>query len=593
MAHPLASVARRLAAPPAGSDADLLGRFRLTRDEAAFAELVRRHGPAVRAVVRARLGNPDDIDDVVQAAFLVLARDAGKVRESVPGFVVRVAVLTALQHRRNLARRRTEPLPDALPVSADPSAAAETREHQAVVAEELAALPDRLRAVLVLCGLEGLTNAQAAARLGVPQGTVDSRLATAKRRLGERLVRRGLAASLALAADPALGGIDMTAVARLAVGYAAAGGGSAPLPATLLADQVSSAMTSSARLFALGMVAVAVTGTAGTALLQAPGDKPARPAAPPAKPALTVTGPQTLSAGSAPDSGEAATRAALARPAPADTAGLSLGALLRQLEEYGIGTRVDLPALLRAGMPDDMVQALMDTKVRGFGGKGQTLADVLADACAGVVWHGEGSSARRLTYWVSGNRVVLGPNYLTPVLPGGGLTSNNAPLVSPDQMVEQLVGPPVSAAFDGQTLAGAVRQLRGLSGANIVLDPRAADKATAPVAGSFDDVRLLTVLQVLGDMAGLKPVTLNNVYYLTDRENAAQLQKLVDRDLFGPTASPVPIPAGYVTDGYQYYPKPTDLKPVPPGGLGGFGAGLGALGGGGPLPGTLPVPARP
>ena len=114
-----------------------------------------------------------------------------------------------------------------------------------------------------------------------------------------------------------------------------------------------------------------------------------------------------------------------------------------------------------------------------------------------------------------------------------------------------------------------------------------------PVAGTFDDVRLLTVLQVLADQAGLKPVTLNNVYDLTDGPNAATLQKLADRDIHGPAGAgggpAVAIPAGFVTDGYQYFPRTADMKPVDAARLG-----LGGLGGGGlPLvPGTMPVPGQ-
>ena len=155
LSRPLAAVARRLAPPAAGSDAELLDRYRVGRDEAAFAALVRRHAPSVRAVARARLVNAADADDVCQATFLVLARDAHRIRESVAGWLVRVAHLTALQHRRNLVRRRTEPLPEHLVMTANPADAAAAREAAATVAEELAALPDKLRAVLALCAWTG------------------------------------------------------------------------------------------------------------------------------------------------------------------------------------------------------------------------------------------------------------------------------------------------------------------------------------------------------------------------------------------------------------------------------------------------------
>ena len=86
---------RASAAQPADSDAELLHRYVDRRDEDAFAELVRRHGPMVLGACRRILGPGPDADDAFQAAFLALARGAGRVRSTVPGWLYRVAVRAA------------------------------------------------------------------------------------------------------------------------------------------------------------------------------------------------------------------------------------------------------------------------------------------------------------------------------------------------------------------------------------------------------------------------------------------------------------------------------------------------------------------
>src|SRR6476646_2572488 len=78
---PATPVARLAAAciASAATDADLLARYAGGRDEAAFAALVRRHGPMVRAVARRAVRDPHLAEDVAQAVFLVLARKAGQL----------------------------------------------------------------------------------------------------------------------------------------------------------------------------------------------------------------------------------------------------------------------------------------------------------------------------------------------------------------------------------------------------------------------------------------------------------------------------------------------------------------------------------
>src|SRR5262245_36305492 len=99
---------RRLARPP-DSYAELRQRFARSREEAAFAELVARHGPMVFRVCRRVLGDVRTAEDAFQAAFLVLARKAGSLGQParLSGWLHGVAYRVALKVRQ--AARRDGP----------------------------------------------------------------------------------------------------------------------------------------------------------------------------------------------------------------------------------------------------------------------------------------------------------------------------------------------------------------------------------------------------------------------------------------------------------------------------------------------------
>ncbi len=194
---PEALVRAAIQSPADGPDADLLGRFVTTRDAGAFAELVRRHGPMVLGVCRRALGNTPDADDAFQAVWLVLVRKATSVspRGAVGNWLYGVASRTATHARCAIARRRAAQrdlpdLPD--PQPPDPHAG----ELAAILDAELAHLPDKYRAAVVLCELEGRSLQETADQLGVPLGTVASRLARGRALLAERLKAKGFAAAL-------------------------------------------------------------------------------------------------------------------------------------------------------------------------------------------------------------------------------------------------------------------------------------------------------------------------------------------------------------------------------------------------------------
>src|SRR5437660_793433 len=83
------------------SDGELLGRFLASRDEGAFAALVKRHGPMVLGVCRRALRSHQDAEDALQATFVVLVRKAGTIRhtESLAGWLYGVARRTAARAR--------------------------------------------------------------------------------------------------------------------------------------------------------------------------------------------------------------------------------------------------------------------------------------------------------------------------------------------------------------------------------------------------------------------------------------------------------------------------------------------------------------
>lgn len=181
------------------TDADLLGQFIARRDEGAFAALVRRHGPMVWGVCRRVLPNESDAEDAFQATFLILALKAASVTptEMVGNWLYGVARTTALKARRTNRRRAGHE--HSVAVLPEPKAVPRDDHWNDLVPildAELSRLPDRYRAVLVLCDLEGIARREAARRLSLPEGTVNSRLARARALLAKRLTRHGVALSI-------------------------------------------------------------------------------------------------------------------------------------------------------------------------------------------------------------------------------------------------------------------------------------------------------------------------------------------------------------------------------------------------------------
>ncbi len=201
------------------SDGQLLARFVSRRDqaaEAAFEELVIRHGPMVFQVCRNVLHDAHDAEDAFQAVFLVLANRAWSIRQnaSVASWLFGVAERVAIRGRRTAARRRAlegrvarRNSASELPAENDPDCE--------ILHDEIKGLPERLRAPIVLCYLQGLTYDRAAHQLGLTEVAIRGRLARARERLRHRLTRRGVTVPAGLFSAGAAGQLQAAVPATL------------------------------------------------------------------------------------------------------------------------------------------------------------------------------------------------------------------------------------------------------------------------------------------------------------------------------------------------------------------------------------------
>jgi RNA polymerase sigma factor (sigma-70 family) len=286
------------------NDGQLLERFAARGDQAAFALLVRRHGPMVLGVCR-RLLRGADAEDAFQATFLVLFRRARALdrRGSLAGYLYTVAYHVALRARAASVRRRSQERQVVDMPRADCRAEEVWRDLQPVLDDELNRLPDKYRDPVLLCYVEGKTNEEAARLLRLPAGTVKSRLSRARELLKGRLVRRGitlstavLAAVLAERASAAVPARLVEATLETTLLLAAGRAAGAAVPAAALAEGVLKAMfatrlkIATVAVLAAGALALGIGACARPALAQRQ-DEPPAPAADARKDAAPARAP--------------------------------------------------------------------------------------------------------------------------------------------------------------------------------------------------------------------------------------------------------------------------------------------------------------
>jgi RNA polymerase sigma factor (sigma-70 family) len=181
------------------SDAELLTAFHTRQDSPAFEELVRRHGGMVWAVCRQMLP-PTDAEDAFQVVFLALLRSSErKTIQHVGSWLHGTAVRCSLKLRRSAARARKREVDQAKPEAEVALGEGQWDAMLSALHEEVERLPTNLRTAFVLCDLEGVSQPDAAERLGWKPGTLTGRLSQARQRLLRSLSQRGYASATGVA----------------------------------------------------------------------------------------------------------------------------------------------------------------------------------------------------------------------------------------------------------------------------------------------------------------------------------------------------------------------------------------------------------
>jgi RNA polymerase sigma factor (sigma-70 family) len=280
------------------TDGQLLERFARGGEpaELAFAALVERHGAMVMRVCRAHLADPHDTQDAFQATFLLLVEKARGlwVRDSLGPWLHQVALRTASCARSSAIRRkRLEGRVAEIAATRHSHEYPVTPELARVLHEEIERLPERYRVPIVLCDLEGRTCEEAARVMGRPVGTIKCWRSRGRERLRHRLIRAGVAPSVAAGAatvsqiaraavpEPVAEQAVRAAVRILSDGMTA---GTVPASVFLIVKGVMNSMLMrQIRTTAWVTCAMLLLGTGLAGAVRAVGDDPNRPAdAPPA-----------------------------------------------------------------------------------------------------------------------------------------------------------------------------------------------------------------------------------------------------------------------------------------------------------------------
>ena len=176
--------------PPAMSFESLVSQAQPADLESELEELLADAGTLAFRVAYSVVRQREDAEDVAQEALARAYRNRDRLRDraSFRGWMVRICWRLALDHLRSRKRReRREQVAPLVQPQTDVADVVAENEFREQMWRGIDALPDKLRKVVVLAAVEGHAVAEVAALLGLPLGTVKSRLFLARRRLAEAL----------------------------------------------------------------------------------------------------------------------------------------------------------------------------------------------------------------------------------------------------------------------------------------------------------------------------------------------------------------------------------------------------------------------
>lgn len=179
--------------PVSGARSELVREAAQADARREFEERLAECGPLAFRVARGVLRNTADAEDVAQEALLRAYQSFDRLRDRnrFSGWLVRISFRLALDRLRSAKRRERRDALWSQPAHLPPPATAEdvaaSNQFQGQLERALEELPEKLRLVLLLSAMDGYTIEEIARMIGVPLGTVKSRIFIARKKLAEKL----------------------------------------------------------------------------------------------------------------------------------------------------------------------------------------------------------------------------------------------------------------------------------------------------------------------------------------------------------------------------------------------------------------------